>query len=61
MKIIVLRVVHPLKINQHVRIAWSHDDWFKVCFHLRSLNAHHFGMVEATRLESVPLRSFSVE
>jgi hypothetical protein len=33
------------------KIPWSHVDWCKFCIHLRSLNAHHFGMVEGTGLK----------
>jgi hypothetical protein len=33
------------------KISWSHVDWCKFCIHLRSLNVHYFGMVEATRLK----------
>jgi hypothetical protein len=28
------------------KISWSYVDWYKFCFHLRSLNVRHFGMVE---------------
>jgi hypothetical protein len=35
------------------KISWSHVDWCKFCIHLRSLNVHHFGMVEGTVLKSM--------
>jgi hypothetical protein len=34
-----------------------HDDWCKFCIYLRSLNVRHFGMVKATGLQIVTLRS----
>jgi hypothetical protein len=30
------------------KISWSHVDWCKFCFHLRSSNVRHFVMVEGT-------------
>jgi hypothetical protein len=32
------------------KIPWAHVDWCKFCTHLRSMNIHHFGMIEARRL-----------
>jgi hypothetical protein len=39
------------------KISWSQVDWCKFCIHLRSLNVHHFGMVEGTGLKSTASRS----
>jgi hypothetical protein len=36
--------------DQHTKMSWSHDDKFKFCIHLRSLNIHNFGMVEVMGL-----------
>jgi hypothetical protein len=38
----------------------SHVDWCKFYIHLRSLNVHHFGMVEGTGLRSTASRSPSM-
>jgi hypothetical protein len=37
-------------LSVHKR-SWSHVDWCKFCIHFRSLNVHHFGMVEGTGLK----------
>jgi hypothetical protein len=38
------------------KISCSHVDWCKFCIHLRSLNVHHFGMVESKGLKSTESR-----
>jgi hypothetical protein len=40
--------------------SWSHVDWWKFLFHFRSLNVHHFGMVEAMGLNLMTSRSPSM-
>jgi hypothetical protein len=42
------------------KIPWSHVDWCKFCIHVRSLNVHHFVMVEGTGLKSTASKSPSV-
>jgi hypothetical protein len=42
------------------RISCSRVDWCRCYSHLRSLNVHHFGMVEGTGLKSRALRSPSM-
>jgi hypothetical protein len=42
------------------KISSKSTNRFKSCTHLRSLNFRHFDMVEATRLNSMESRTFSV-
>jgi hypothetical protein len=41
-------------------MLWSHADWGKFLIHLGSLNACHFGMVEAAGLKIMALGSPSM-
>jgi hypothetical protein len=42
------------------KISCFYVDWCKCCIHLRSLNVRHFGMVEASGLQSTASRSTSM-
>jgi hypothetical protein len=52
-KMVLLKVVHPLKICQFFKFSWYHVEWCKFCIHLRSLNVRHCLMVEGTGLKSM--------
>jgi hypothetical protein len=41
-------------------MSWSHVDWCMFFFHFRTLNACHFGMVEAVGLNCMALKPPSV-
>jgi hypothetical protein len=43
-----LKAVRPWKIYQHVKFNGTRVDWCKFCTHLRSLNVHHSGTIDAT-------------
>jgi hypothetical protein len=52
----IIRSFHPLKIYQNTKFMVPRNFFV----HLRSLNVRHFGMVEATGLETMASRSPSV-
>jgi hypothetical protein len=41
--------------------SWSRVDWCKLFIHLRSLIVRHFGIIEATGLKIMALRSPSTD
>jgi hypothetical protein len=60
-KIVWLKVVHPLKIYQYTKFDGPTLTGASFAsIHLRSLNVHHFGMVEATELKSTASKSPSM-
>jgi hypothetical protein len=50
-KMVLLKVVHPLKIYLNAKLHGPAFEWCKFSIHLRSLNVSHFGMVAATALK----------
>jgi hypothetical protein len=72
LRILVIKVINTLYIDKFweelvcvlslhpYKLSSKSTNWFKSCTHLRSLNVHHFGMVEATALNSMELRSSSM-
>jgi hypothetical protein len=45
-----LKVVHALKVYQHAKYHGPTFSGASFFIHLRNMNFHHFGMVEATGL-----------
>jgi hypothetical protein len=58
-KVVLLKCIHLLKIYPHIKFH-SSTLTCKFCIHLRSLNVHNIGMVDATGLKIVALRAPSM-
>jgi hypothetical protein len=56
----LIKVFHPLKINQLTKFHGPALTGASFPSPVRSLNVHHFGIVESTGLKSVASRSPSV-
>jgi hypothetical protein len=59
-KMILLKVVHPVKIYQYTKFHVATLTGASFANHLRSLNVRHLGMVEGTGLKSTASRSPSM-